>query len=418
MALANLSKADILIFYEIATRIWKFRGLKIQTELLGRILNEGFERLEWTGAMPLKETEYFKALPQHLDFTSRVEVSHDYLEFLGRIDEFTTECDAELARLDEERKELERKRREVYQKELEIQEERQKLERVINAKKAYEEAERRRQETYDYLRQGDVSMFDLDFRITSKSATDDIARLMSQLARTTVVISPGSWGSAFHTSSLCDWLNKGRYRASKYSTVGSLITVGVEDAIYKYKKRPCHSCFMFWWEGEINPHPEFGEDENLDDDVIEIYLGDSATINQGAWEDFEVEIVDLLRHDKSHVKIKTHSLGKEIELVVPVEYLEFPENIESIRREKVLQEQRELEEKFRAENERLRTLEELILVLENGLKLMTQSHLRDLLTSVEKRLDNLGLSEAHSLPLDYLYKRLARRIEETRIQIL
>jgi hypothetical protein len=417
MALSNLSKSDILIFYEIATRIWKFRGVKIQTELLNRIFKEGFERLEWTGAMPLKETEYFKALPEHLDFSSHSEVAQDYLEFLGRIDEFATECDSELARLDNERKELDRQRREAYQQALEIQKERQKIERVINAKKAYEEAEKRRQETYDYLREGDVSMFDLEFRITSKSATDDIARLMSQLARTTVVISPGNWGSAFHTSSHCDWLNKGRNRASKYTSVGSLITVGVEDAIYKYKKRPCHSCFMFWWEGEINPHPEFDEDEILDDDVIEIFLGDFATINQGAWEDFEVEVVDLLRHDKSHVKIKTHTLGRDIELVVPVEYLDFPEDIESVRREKVLKEQRDLEAKFRLENERLRTLEELILLLENGLKLLTQFQLRELLVSVEKRLDNLGLGEEQSLSLEYLHKRLARRIQEARIQI-
>jgi hypothetical protein len=174
---------------------------------------------------------------------------------------------------------------------------------------------------------------------------------------------------------------------------------------------------MFWWEGEINPHPEFGEDEILDDDVIEIFLGDFATINQGAWEDFEVEVVDLLRHDKSHVKIKTHTLGRDIELVVPVEYLDFPEDIESVRREKVLKEQRDLEAKFRLENERLRTLEELILLLENGLKLLTQFQLRELLVSVEKRLDNLGLGEEQSLSLEYLHKRLARRIQEARIQI-
>lgn len=417
MALSNLSKSDILIFYEIATRIWKFRGAKTQEELLNRILKEGFEILEWTGAMPLKETEFFKSLPEHLDFSRRIEAIEDYLEFLGRIDEFATECDSELARLDEERKELDRKKREAYQQALELQKERQKLERVINTKKAYEEAEKRRQETYEYLRQGDVSMFDLDFRITSKSATDDIARLMSQLARTTVVISPGSWGSAFHTSANCDWLNKGRNRASKYSSVGSLLTVGVEDAIYKYKKRPCHSCFMFWWEGEINPHPEFDDDDISDEDVIEIFLGDTAIINQGAWESFQVEVVDLLRHDKSHVKIKTHSLGRDIELVVPVEYLDFPEDIESIRRERALKEQRDLEEKFRVENERLRTLEELILLLENGLKLMTQPQLKELLESVEKRFVNLGLGEEQSLSLDYLHNRLARRIEEARIQI-
>jgi hypothetical protein len=107
---------------------------------------------------------------------------------------------------------------------------------------------------------------------------------MSQLGRTTVVVSPGSWGSAFHTSERCEWLNKGRGRASKFTNLGSLITIGVEDAIYQYKKRPCHSCFVFWWSGEINPHPEFGPEDDDYDEVIEVFLGDPITINSGAWQ--------------------------------------------------------------------------------------------------------------------------------------
>jgi transcription antitermination factor NusG len=332
------------------------------------------------------------------------------------LQEFAEECDSELQRRDTERRNEERLRREAYQIAQAEQAEKDKIQRVVNAKKAYEQAEKRRQETYEILRQGDVSMFGLDFRITSNSPTDEVARLMSQLGRTTVIVSPGSWGSAFHTSENCEWLIKGRNRASKFSYLGDLISIEVEDAIYQYKKRPCHSCFMFWWEGGINPNPEFGEGDSNTSEGIEIFLGDPVTLNQGAFEDFEAEVIDLLRGDKSHVKVLTHSLGREIELIVPVDYLDYPENIDAIRQDRAAQEQRKLEESFRIENERLRTLEELILRLENGLKTMVQNDLKSLLIETENRLENLGITGTNSLSMEYLQERLDKRIQEAKRQ--
>ncbi len=418
MSLENLTQEQKLIFYEIATRVWKYRGPSIQAELLNRISREGYERLQWTEALTLKEVSYFQEISPVIDFISRPEFGAEYLEFLERLQEFAEECDSELQRRDIERRNADKLRREAYQKAQAEQAEKDKIQRVINAKKAYEQAEKRRQETYEVLRQGDVSMFGLDFRITSNSPTDEIARLMSQLGRTTVIVSPGSWGSAFHTSGNCEWLIKGRNRASKFTYLGDLISIEVEDAIYQFKKRPCHSCFMFWWEGGINPNPEFGEGDTNSSEGVEIYLGDSVTLNQGAFEDFEAQVIDLLRDDKSHVKVLTHSLGREIELIVPVDYLNFPENIDAIRLDRAAQEQRKLEESFRIENERMRTLEELILRLENGLKTLVQSDLKSLLVEIENRLENLGITGTNSLSMEYLQERLSKRIQEARRQVV
>ena len=417
MSLENLTQEQKLIFYEIATRVWKYRGPSIQAELLNRISKEGYERLQWTEALTHTEVTYFQEKSLVIDFISRPEFGTEYLEFLERLQEFAGECDSELQRRDIERKNEDKLRREAYQIAQAEQAEKDKIQRVVNAKKAYEQAEKRRQETYEVLRQGDVSMFGLDFRITSNSPTDEVARLMSQLGRTTVIISPGSWGSAFHTSGNCEWLIKGRNRASKFTYLGDLISIEVEDAIYQYKKRPCHSCFMFWWEGGINPNPEFGEADTNPSESIEIFLGDPVTLNQGAFQDFEAEVIDLLRSDKSHVKVLTHSLGREIELIVPVDYLDFPENIDAIRLDRADQEQRKLEESFRIETERIRTLEELILRLEKALKTMVQNDLKSLLSEVENRLENLGLNGTNSLSIEYLQERLKKRIQEAKRQV-
>ena len=417
LSLENLTNNQILIFYEIATRLWKFRGQKVQHELLMRINKEGFERLEWTGALTSKEVSFFQDNSPEVDFISRSEFIDEYFEFLGKIDMYVEQCNLELQKKDLERQIQEKIRREAHQAALAEEAERLKLQRVVNAKKAYEEAEKHRYEVYQTLRQGDVSMFDLEFRISSNTPSDEIARLMSQLGRTNVVISPGTWGSAFHTSELCEWLNKGRDRASKFTPVGNLISIGVEEAIYRYKKRPCHSCFMFWWKGEINPHPEFDREETENSEVVEIFLGDPVIFNQGPLEGFEGEVINLLRDDISHVKVRTNSLGRAVEFEVSVDYLDFPEGIEEIRSQRAQLEKQLLERKFEIENEKVRTLEELIILIENGLNRDTQDNLRKLVKEVEIRLVNLQLEEKENLSIEYLLARLNNRIQQAKKQI-
>jgi SPX domain protein involved in polyphosphate accumulation len=116
MSLSGLSKPQIMIFYEIATRVWKYRGVAIQKELLHRIVKEDYQKLEWTGAMPPKETSFFQSLPEDTDFRRNPYLIDIYLEFLNRISEFETECDAELQKIDSERREREKERQVALKK--------------------------------------------------------------------------------------------------------------------------------------------------------------------------------------------------------------------------------------------------------------------------------------------------------------
>jgi hypothetical protein len=417
MALSELTKPQLMAFYLIATRVWKFRGHAIQVELLKRMVREGLERLEVTGAMPYKETSYFKNLPTESDFFSNISLIQDYQEFLLSIDTYAPEFEAELQRLDAERTLREQERLAADKIARAEQAARDRLEKVVRAKQAYEDAEARRKETYKILRKDDVSMFDLSFRITANSPTDEIARLMSQLARTTVVISPGSWGSAFHTSSNCEWLVKGRNRASKFTYLGELISIEVEDAIYQYKKRPCHSCFMFWWNGEINPHPEFGADDLDAINGIDLYLGDKVIITKGIFETHEAEIVDLMRGDDSKVMIRTETLGRSVEIPISVQDFQLVGNIEELRKERALEEKRKLEDIFHARNRQIRDLEEMILSLESGLEKLTRNDLSELLIKIRQRFESMSVAESQGESLDYLASRLNRRISEAQLQV-
>lgn len=417
MALSELTKPQLMVFYLIATRVWKFRGHAIQLELLKRIAREGLERLEVTGAMPHKETSYFKGLPPESDFSLNTSLIQDYQEFLLNFDTYVPEFEAELQRLDAERTVREQQKLEADKIAQAEKAARDKLEKVVHAKQAYEDAEARRKETYKNLHQDDISMFDLSFRITATSPTDEIARLMSQLGRTTVVISPGSWGSAFHTSNNCEWLIKGRSRASKFTYLSELLSIEVEDAIYQYKKRPCHSCFMFWWEGEINPHPEFGDTDSESFQAMDIYLGDKITIKKGAFESYEAEVIDLMRSDDSMVMVRTSNLGRILELPISVCDLELVANIEELRKERALQEQYRLEQLFHARNNQIRDLEEMILTLESGLQRMTQNELSQLLVNMRKHFAGISISDFPSESVDYLARRLHRRITEAQRQV-
>jgi hypothetical protein len=124
-----------------------------------------------------------------------------------------------------------------------------------------------------------------------------------------------------------------------------------------------------------------------------------------------------MRNDKAYVKVKTRSLGKEIELAIPIEYLDFPENIDDLREERARMEVQRLQEKFNLETSQVRTLEELILQLENGLNELTQSDLKNLLERVENRLDGLKLATPDSLSLEYLLNRLNRGISNARNRV-
>ena len=80
-------------------------------------------------------------------------------------------------------------------------------------------------------------------------------------------------------------------------------------------------------------------------------------------------------------------------------------------------EEQRLADKFQLETTQVRTLEELILQLENGLNEFTQHDLKDLLAGVENRLSGLALATSDSLSLEYLLNRLNRGISQARTRV-
>ena len=72
---------------------------------------------------------------------------------------------------------------------------------------------------------------------------------------------------------------------------------------------------------------------------------------------------------------------------------------------------------FQLETTQVRTLEELILQLENGLNEFTQHDLKNLLEGVENRLSGLALATSDSLSLEYLLNRLNRGISQARTRV-
>jgi hypothetical protein len=150
---------------------------------------------------------------------------------------------------------------------------------------------------------------------------------------------------------------------------------------------------------------------------MNIYLGDKITIKAGAFESYEAEVIDLMRNDDSMVMVRTSNLGRIVELPISVRDLELVANIEELRKERALQEQYRLEQLFHARNNQIRDLEEMILTLESGLQRMTQNELSQLLVNMRKHFAGISISDFPSESVDYLARRLHRRITEAQRQV-
>ena len=151
MKLSDLTERQLVYFYEIATRIWKFRGITYQPELLRLIFIHGYDRLRTMTTLTEIETKYFKLLPPEIDFSKSQEIATLYLEFLSKIQNYEVKCEEGLRLLDLERQEEERQRMAAHQILVLKQEEEARIKRVeeakVRAKQAridYEKAENQR----------------------------------------------------------------------------------------------------------------------------------------------------------------------------------------------------------------------------------------------------------------------------------
>ena len=89
-----------------------------------------------------------------------------------------------------------------------------------------------------------------EYDFDSYLVDDEIQRHKEQLGVDRVVLSTGSRAQTFHIDGYCRWMWSGRAKASKYSDLPGIAEVSVEEAVRIFRRRPCDSCFDFWWRGE------------------------------------------------------------------------------------------------------------------------------------------------------------------------
>ena len=124
------------------------------------------------------------------------------------------------------------------------------------------------------------------FDIDSYSCDEEIERHMEQIGLTEVIVSPGSRAKTYHKDFYCRWMHAGRTKsAMRGSDLPEVITVSVAEALRKYKRTPCESCFNFWWRGYVKtPLSSNAYDfVNATDfgvaDFVEVTDGPFATLN-------------------------------------------------------------------------------------------------------------------------------------------
>jgi hypothetical protein len=125
-------------------------------------------------------------------------------------------------------------------------------------------------------------VFDFD----SYSSDAEIERHMEQIGLTEVIVSPGSRAKTYHKDFYCRWMHTGRTKsAMRGSDLPEVITVSVAEALRKYKRTPCESCFDFWWRGHVKTSVSPGTFDFVDatdfgvSDIVEVIDGPFATLN-------------------------------------------------------------------------------------------------------------------------------------------
>lgn len=124
------------------------------------------------------------------------------------------------------------------------------------------------------------------FDVDSYSSDQEIERHIEQIGLTEVIVSPGSRAKTYHKDFYCRWMHTGRTKsAMRGSDLPEVITVSVAEALRKYKRTPCESCFDFWWRGHVKTfvRPNTYDSVNVTDfgvsDIVEVIDGPFATLN-------------------------------------------------------------------------------------------------------------------------------------------
>lgn len=156
------------------------------------------------------------------------------------------------------------------------------------------------------------------FDFESYSDDAEIERHMEQIGLTEVIVSPGSRAKTYHKDFYCRWMHTGRTKsAMRGSDLPEVITVSVAEALRKYKRTPCESCFDFWWRGHVKTFVPPNTYDLVDvtdfgvSDIVEVMDGPFATLNgviQTKYDDGRFTVIVEIFGRESPVTLKLNQM--------------------------------------------------------------------------------------------------------------
>ena len=157
-----------------------------------------------------------------------------------------------------------------------------------------------------------------DYNFNSFLPDREIQRHKEQLGVEMVVVSTGTRAQTFHIDANCTWMWSGRVKSSKHSDLPPIVEVSVEDAVRVWRRRPCDSCFDFWWRGE-------SRSTNLPEDSSEtsppLKLHDRVLILDGPFNSLVGTISKEIQGKPNHFRVIVSVFGRETPIEIQASFL-------------------------------------------------------------------------------------------------
>jgi hypothetical protein len=160
--------------------------------------------------------------------------------------------------------------------------------------------------TYEDKKLEDRTQESYDFN--SFLVDSEIQRHKEQLGVERVVVSTGTRAQTFHIDLNCTWMWSGRTKSSKYADLPDIAEVSVEDAVRVWRRRPCNSCFDFWWRGETR---SWNTSEELPVSGYQLNVHDRVLILEGPFNSLVGTIAEELSGKFPKFRVIVSIFGKE-----------------------------------------------------------------------------------------------------------
>jgi hypothetical protein len=148
----------------------------------------------------------------------------------------------------------------------------------------------------------------------------EIDRFKKSLGISQVIISAGSRARTFHKTEFCTWMNSGRIKSARNGDLPSVLKVSLEEAVGRYKRRPCDSCFASWWAGKKADARAVIDGEM--DSESHFSNGQRVTLLAGPFQSLQGIVLGMADSDGSSYKVLVNIFGRETPVVALCDDLE------------------------------------------------------------------------------------------------